>query len=235
MKLLAITFNLALLLAASMCGSSTDEKSLSGHDSSSKKVNDSCLMDFTGENEGKFFTEELIKDLANGNPITADHYEPRHMYRYSWKEDGVIHFIGFDEMETAEKLRLKRNEKNKGIPNLVVDYTKNTYRDKTPEEAARLNKLIDEELAKSKDPNADASSNKTLQNSVMGMQQNSYIPLDSKADYAVYNKKGFGVFVVVGEVLLSLSAQVGPYGSVDEAKSIELARKLADKVAGVCN
>ncbi|MCE7056439.1 hypothetical protein LZF95_17275 [Algoriphagus sp. AGSA1] len=235
MKLLAIAFNLLLLLAASMCSSSSGEKSLLGNNSSSKKVNDSCLMDYTGENEGKFFTEEFIKELANGNPITSDHYERRHMYRYSWKENGVIHFIGFDEMETAEKLRLKRNDKNKDIPNLVVDYTKNTYRDKTPEEAAKLNKLIDDELGKSNDPNANASSNKTLQNTVMDMQQNAYIPLDTKADYAVYNRKGFGVYVVVGEVLLSLSAQVGPYGSVDEEKSVELARKLADKVAGVCN
>ncbi|WP_192348343.1 hypothetical protein [Algoriphagus sp. Y33] len=235
MKLLAIAFNLLLLLAASMCSSSTEEKSLLGNNTSSKKVNDSCLMDYTGENEGKFFTEELIKDLANGNPIKPDHYEPRHMYRYSWKEDGVIHFIGFDEMETAEKLRLKRTDKNKDIPNLVVDYTRNTYRDKTPEEAAKLNKLINDELEKSKDSNANASSNRTLQNTVMDMQQNAYIPLDTKADYAVYNRKGFGVYVVVGEVLLSLSAQVGPYGSVDEGKSIELARKLADKVAGVCN
>ncbi|WP_439487945.1 hypothetical protein [Algoriphagus sp.] len=235
MKLLAIAFNLLLLFAASMCSSSSGEKSLLGNNSSSKKVDDSCLMDYTGENEGKFFTEELIKDLANGNPIKPDHYEPRHMYRYSWKEDGVIHFIGFDEMETAEKLRLKRTDKNKDIPNLVVDYTRNTYRDKTPEEASKLNKLIDDELGKSNDPNANASSNKTLQNTVMGMQQNAYIPLDTKADYAVYNRKGFGVFVVVGEVLLSLSAQVGPYGSVDEEKSVELARKLADKVAEVCN
>ncbi|MDR7128971.1 hypothetical protein J2X69_001306 [Algoriphagus sp. 4150] len=234
MKLLAITFNL-LLIAASMCSTSTGEKSLLGNTTGSKKVKGSCLMDYTGENEGKFFTEELIKELANGNPIKPDHYESRHMYRYSWMEDGVVHFIGFDEMETAEKLRLKRTDKNKDIPNLVVDFTKNTYRDKTPEEAARLNNLINEELDKSKEPNAGASSNTTLQTTVMGMQQNAYIPLDTKADYAVYNKKGFGVFVVVGEVLLTLSAQVGPYGSVDEGKSIELARKLADKMTEICD
>ncbi|MCH7412466.1 hypothetical protein MM213_03140 [Belliella sp. R4-6] len=233
MKTIAIALNLSLLLAASMCGSNSEEKSIFGS-SSNNKADHSCLLEYTGENTGKFFTEELISDLANGNPIAADHYERRNMYKYSWKEDGIIHFIGFDDMETAEKLRLKRNDKNKDIPNLVVDYTKNNYRDKTPEEVERLNKLINDELEKSKDPNANASSNKTLQSTVMSMQQNSYITLDTKADYAVYNKRGFGVYVVVGEVLLSLSAQVGPYGSVDEEKSIELARKLADKVATIC-
>jgi hypothetical protein len=234
MKLIALVFNLLLLAAASMCGPGTGKEAIFS-DSGVKKVDDSCLMEYTGEKEGKFFTEELILDLANGNPVQADHYEPRHMYNYSWEDDGVIHFIGFSEMETAEKLRLKRNDKNKEIPNLVVEFTKNTYRDKTPEEAAKLNKMINDELEKSKDPNANAASNKSLQSTVMGNQQNAYVILDTKADYAVYNKKGFGVFVVVGEVLLSLSAQAGGYGAVDEAKSIELATKLADKVSGVCN
>ncbi|MCH7411713.1 hypothetical protein MM239_20165 [Belliella sp. DSM 111904] len=234
MKTIAITLNILLLLAAAMCGSNSEEKSLAGS-STIKKADDSCLMTFTGENKGKFFTEELISELANGNKITPDHYERRHMYRFSWKEDGMVHFIGFDDMETAEKLRLKRNDSNKDIPNLVVDYTKNTYRDKTPEEVEKLNKMINEELEKSKDENANANSNKSLQNTVMSMQQNSYITLDTKADYAVYNKRGFGVYVVVGEVLLSLSAQVGPYGAVDEEKSIALATKLANKVATVCN
>jgi hypothetical protein len=235
MKLHAVTFNLALLLAASMCDSSTDVKSLSGHNSSSKKVNDSCLMDFTEENEGKFFTNELIKDLANGNPITADHYEPAHLYKYNWKVDGLIHFIEFDEMQTAEDLRLKRNELNKDIPNLVVEHVKDLYRDKTPEEQARLNKLFDEQIEISTDANAKSESNQTIQNKVMDMEQNAYIPLDTQADYAVYNRKSFDLYLVVGDVMITLGAQVGPYGSVDEAKSIELARKLANMVAGVCN
>ena len=234
MKALTLLSYLSLLVASSMCSPSVD-KLHSAAATKIKKAENSCLMDFTGEKEGKFFTEQLIRDLANSNPVTPDHYEPSHLYRYSWEQDGVIHFIGFDEMETAEKLRLKRNDQNIDISNLVVDFTKNTYRDKTPEESAKLNKLIDDELGKSDDPNASASSNKTLQNTVMDMQQNAYIPLDTKADYAVYNRKSFGLYVVVGEVLLSLSAQVGPYGSVDEKKSIELARKLADKVAGVCD
>jgi hypothetical protein len=69
----------------------------------------------------------------------------------------------------------------------------------------------------------------------MDMEQNAYIPLDTQADYAVYNRKSFDLYLVVGDVMITLGAQVGPYGSVDETKSIELARKLADKVAGVCN
>lgn len=192
-------------------------------------------MKFTDENEGKFFTEDLIRDLANGNPIKADHYQPAHIYKYSWKEDDLIHFIEFDEMQTADELRLKRNELNKDVPNLVVEHVRHLYRDKTPEEKARLNKLFDEQIEKSQDANAKTESNKTMQNKVMDMEQNAYIPLDTKADYAVYNRKSFGLYVVVGDVLISLSAQVGPYGSVDEQRSIELARNLANKVAGVCN
>ncbi len=234
MKILAILRNLLLLIAASSCGSGS-EKGAVFNNSTVKKADDACLMEFTGDKEGKFFTEALIRELAHGNPITAEHHEGYHMYNYYWENEGVLHFIGFDEMKTAEKLRLKRNDKNKDIPNLVVEYTQNTYRDQTREEQARLNKLLDEELKKSKDPNADAASNKTLQNTAVAMQQNAYITLDTKADYAVYNKKGFGVYVVVGECLLTLSAQVGGYGNLDEAKSIELATKLADKVAGVCN
>jgi hypothetical protein len=192
-------------------------------------------MDFTGEKEGKFFTEELIRDLANGNAISANHHEPAHLYRYNWKEDGLIHFIEFDEMETSEDLQLKRNELNKDVPNLVVEHVQYLYRDKTPEEKERLDKLFDEQIAKAPEGDPQSGANQTLQNKVVDMEQSAYIPLESKADYAVYNRKSFGLYVVVGEVFLSLSAQVGPYGSVDEEKSIELARKLADKVAGVCN
>src|SRR5690606_7560099 len=151
-----------------------------------------------------------------------------------WKEDGVIHFIGFDDMKTKEDIRLVRNEQNKEVGNLMVNYVQNMYRDKTSDEIEKLNKILDEQVEKSDEANAKSSSNGMLQSQFMSMEQNAYIPLESSADYAVYNRKSFGLYVVIGEVLVTLSAQVGPYGSVDEAKSLELARQLANQIATVC-
>jgi hypothetical protein len=194
----------------------------------------SCLKDYSEENKGKFFTETLIQELANGNEITADHYEPAHLYKFYWKEKGVDHFIGFEEMQTAKELSILKDKGHSQSSTPLIDYVKMTYRDKTPEEQSRLNKLLDEQLDKSEDPNASGTSNKALQKKGMGMETMAYIPLDSKADYAVYNRKSFSLYLVLGHVLITLSAQVGPYGSVNESLSIELARKLADKVAELC-
>jgi hypothetical protein len=233
MKFTTLIVHLTLFVSLSMCGSDAQEKGF-WDSSSNKKGDDSCLLAYMDENKGKFFTEELISELANGNPIKADHYEKHQWYRYSWTENGLIHFIGFEDMKTAEELRLKRNENNKDVPNLVVEYTQNMYRNRTAEEIGKLNTLINDEIENSDDPLAGAATNKSLQNTVMGMQLNAYVPLETAADYAVYHKKGFGVYVVVGEVLLSLSAQVGPFGNVNEEKSIALATQMANKVAGVC-
>ena len=233
MKSIQFILNVMLFLAANMCGSAAGKHAEEAI-LTAKKSDDSCLVGYTGEEKGKFFTEELIRPLANGNEIKSDHSEVYQLYRYSWKEDGIIHFIGFDDMKTTENIRLIRNESNKYVPNLMVEYVQNLYRDKTSEETTRLNKLLDEQLEKSDDTNAKSPSNGMLQSQVMSMEQNAYIPLESSADYAVYNRKSFGLYVVVGEVFVTLSAQVGPYGAVDEVKSLLLARQLADQMATVC-
>lgn len=233
MKPFPIILNVLMVLVATMCGSTSMENTGEAI-LTAKKSDDTCLLGFIGDEKGRFFTEDLIKPLANGNEIKSDHSESYHLYRYNWKDDGVIRFIGFDDMKTQEDIRLVRNESNKKVGNLMVNYVENLYRDKTKDEIEKLNKLFDEQVEKSDDANAKSSSNEMLQSQVMSMEQNAYIPLQSSADYAVYNRKSFGLYVVIGEVLVTLSAQVGPYGSVDEAKSIELARQLANQMATVC-
>ncbi|SFU20133.1 hypothetical protein SAMN04489724_0248 [Algoriphagus locisalis] len=234
MKTISILPHLALFVALAMCSQQAD-KIYHIEGTTVERSAYSCLKEFTGEKEGKFFTEQLIRDLANGNEITPDHYEPAQQYKFHWKENGVIHFIGFEAMQTASELHIQQNQAQAQNSNPLIDYAKMTYRDKTPEEQLRLNRLLDEQLDKSEEPSASSTSDKSLQENVTAMETMAYVPLESGTDYAVYNRKSFSLYVVLGDALLTLNAQVGPYGSVDESRSIELAKKLADKLSELCN
>ena len=147
----------------------------------------------------------------------------------------MIHFIGFEDMQTASELRIQQNQAHTQNSNPLIDYVKMTYRDKTPEEQLRLNSLLDEQLGNSQVPSASRTSDKSIHGNVLAMETMAYVPLESGTDYTVYNRKSFSLYVVMGDVLLTLNAQVGPYGSVDEPRSIELAKKLADKLSELCN
>ena len=231
MKSIAFILYLLMLGLTASCAFSTGE---SGKEQQRpfNLIARSCLVEYSDEMKGEFFTETLIQDLANGNEITSDHYAPAQLYKFHWKEDKIIHFIGFEDMQTADELHIKENPAQTQSSNPLVDYVKMTYRDKTPEEQARLNRLLDEQIG---NPEESSTSTISLRENAMAMETLAYIPLDSKADYAVYNRKSFSLYVVLGDALLTLSAQVGSYGSVDESRSIELAKRLADKISQLCN
>ena len=193
-----------------------------------------CYYHFTEENEGVFFTEDFIKDLTDRNPVKANHIESAHFYEYNWEAEGLIHSVGFIQMETKEKLMLNERSPKVEINNIVAQYVKATYRNRSEKDLAKLYELLEEDANL---PDKEIIQNPKWSSKEQGLalSHNAYVEIAHVNDFTVYNQKTFKLHTVVGNIHLVLTARVGPYGEVNEAKSVELARRLALKVGSFCN
>ncbi|MFD2037365.1 hypothetical protein ACFSKL_21385 [Belliella marina] len=212
---------------------SCESRKFKQYDGYANSIKSDCFYGFTQDDKGRFFTEFLIEDLANNQQIHPNHIESAHYYGFNWMENGLLHAVGFIDMETIEDLKLKQTGQHQAVKNLVAQYVKSVYRNQTKEEIERLNEILGGELLETGANGIEKRKNAN-QKSGSDIYRNEYVEIKEINDYTVYNLKSSKLHTVIGNVHLILTAQVGPYGNVEESLSLELAKKLATKMGTVC-
>jgi len=218
------------------CNKSDKDSNSFSQETSSK----SCTCVSSATDDLNFFTAEFLSEFSQPAVAKVETHKHKTFTTHSsiWQIDGTAFHFSIEEIEVFKELKEKRKSlfKNKPDDWTMVDYVQNTYKSITKEEADKYEEMMKEEANKQNEAmtKQDEAIQDKLQSSLLAMQQSAYVAIDNLGDYAVYNKKSNDLYVVCGEILFHVRGQVGPWGSHDKEKGLELAKKVMEKIIRQC-